>query len=34
METGYVVQVPLFIEEGELLKLDTRTGSYVERVKS
>lgn len=34
METGYVVQVPLFIEEGELLKLDTRTGAYVERVKS
>jgi elongation factor P len=34
METGYVVQVPLFIEEGELLKLDTRTGNYVERVKS
>ncbi len=34
METGYVVQVPLFIEEGEMLKLDTRTGNYVERVKS
>jgi elongation factor P len=34
METGYIVQVPLFIEEGEMLKLDTRTGNYVERVKS
>ncbi|MHC1743829.1 MAG: elongation factor P [Syntrophobacteraceae bacterium] len=33
METGYSVQVPLFIEEGELLKLDTRNGAYVERVK-
>jgi len=33
METGLVLQVPLFIEEGELLKLDTRTGTYVERVK-
>jgi len=33
LETGYVVQVPLFIEEGEVLKLDTRSGSYVERVK-
>ncbi len=34
METGLVLQVPLFIEEGEVLKLDTRTGQYVERVKS
>lgn len=34
METGFVIQVPLFIEEGEVLKVDTRTGSYVERVKS
>ncbi len=33
LETGYVVQVPLFIEEGEVLKLDTRSGAYVERVK-
>lgn len=33
METGLVLQVPLFIEEGEMLKLDTRTGEYVERVK-
>jgi elongation factor P len=34
METGYVIQVPLFIEEGDILKLDTRTGAYVERVKT
>ena len=33
LETGYVIQVPPFIEEGELLKIDTRTGAYVERVK-
>jgi len=33
LETGHTVQVPLFIEEGEVLKIDTRTGAYVERVK-
>ncbi len=33
LETGHVIQVPPFIEEGELLKIDTRTGEYVERVK-
>jgi len=33
LETGYVVQVPPFIEEGELVRIDTRTGQYVERVK-
>jgi elongation factor P len=33
METGAVVKVPLFIEEGALLKIDTRTGEYVSRVK-
>ncbi|GBD94751.1 elongation factor P [bacterium BMS3Abin05] len=32
LETGAVVQVPLFIEQGEILKIDTRTGTYVERV--
>lgn len=31
LETGYVVQVPLFIETGELLKVDTRTGDYMSR---
>jgi elongation factor P len=33
LETGYVVQVPLFLEEGEKVKVDTRTGQYIERVK-
>ena len=34
METGAVVKVPLFIEEGEKIKIDTRNGEYVSRVKS
>jgi elongation factor P len=33
LETGLVVQVPPFIEEGEKVRIDTRTGQYVERVK-
>lgn len=33
LETGAVVRVPLFIEIGELLKVDTRTGEYVSRIK-
>ena len=33
LETGAVVRVPLFIEIGELLKIDTRTGEYVGRAK-
>lgn len=32
METGLVVQVPLFINSGDKIKIDTRTGSYIERV--
>ena len=32
LETGAVVQVPLFIKEGETIRGDTRTGAYVERV--
>jgi elongation factor P len=32
LETGLVVQVPLFIEEGEVLRIDTRTGKYLSRV--
>ncbi len=32
-ETGLEVQVPLFIKEGDRIKVDTRTGAYVERVK-
>ncbi|MDU4960409.1 MAG: elongation factor P [Sporomusaceae bacterium] len=31
LETGFVVRVPLFIEEGEVLRIDTRTGDYIER---
>ena len=31
LETGYVVQVPLFVNQGDKLKIDTRTGDYVER---
>lgn len=33
LETGLIVQVPPFIEEGEKIRIDTRTGQYVERVK-
>lgn len=33
LETGAVVQVPLFIQEGEVLKVDTRTGEYISRAK-
>ncbi len=33
LETGAVVKIPLFIQEGELIKVDTRTGEYVSRVK-
>jgi elongation factor P len=32
LETGHTVQVPLFIEEGDTLKIDTRTGKYITRV--
>lgn len=31
LETGKVIQVPLFIKEGELIKVDTRTGNYMGR---
>lgn len=33
LETGAVIKVPLFVEEGEVMKVDTRTGQYVARVK-
>ncbi len=33
VETGYVVQVPLFVSNGETIRIDTRTGEYMERVK-
>jgi elongation factor P len=32
LETGVVVSVPLFVNEGDIVKVDTRDGSYVERV--
>jgi elongation factor P len=34
LETGAQINVPLFINEGDVLKVDTRTGEYSERVKS
>ena len=33
VETGAVVRVPLFIDEGDLIKVDTRSGEYISRVK-
>jgi len=33
LQTGAVVKVPLFIEEGEVIRVDTRSGEYVSRVK-
>ena len=33
LETGYNLNVPLFIDEGDRLRIDTRTGHYVERSK-
>ncbi len=33
METGAIVRVPLFLNEGEVIRIDTRTGQYVSRVK-
>ena len=33
VSTGYSVNVPLFVDEGDQLRIDTRTGEYVERVK-
>ncbi len=33
LETGAIVKVPLFVENGDLLKIDTRTGEYVSRAK-
>ncbi len=34
LETGVVVKVPLFVSEGEKIRIDTRTGEYVSRAKS
>ena len=32
VETGATVMVPLFVEQGDVLKIDTRTGEYLSRV--
>jgi elongation factor P len=32
LETGITIQVPIFINEGDIIKVDTRSGSYLERV--
>ncbi len=34
VETGATVMVPLFVEEGEMIRINTKTGEYVERVKN
>jgi len=34
IDTGATVNVPLFVEEGELIRINTKTGDYVERVKA
>jgi len=34
VETGAIVGVPLFVEEGEIIRIDTRNGEYMERVKA
>ena len=31
LETGFTIQVPLFVNEGDLVKVDTRTGDYMTR---
>ena len=31
LETGFNIQVPLFINQGDVIKIDTRTGTYIER---
>ncbi len=32
LETGYKINVPLFVNEGDIIRVDTRTGEYLERV--
>ena len=34
LDTGYVVKVPLFINEGDVLRIDTRSGEYIERAQN
>ncbi|MFY8161148.1 MAG: elongation factor P, partial [Candidatus Kapaibacteriota bacterium] len=33
VETGTEIKVPLFVNEGDLIRLDTKNGAYIERVK-
>ena len=33
LETGVIISVPLFIDVGDLIKVDTRSGTYIERIK-
>ena len=33
LETGITIQVPMFVNEGDVIRIDTRTGDYMERVK-
>lgn len=33
LETGAIISVPIFVNEGDLLRIDTRSGDYIERVK-
>ena len=33
LETGATIKVPLFVDTGDTIKIDTRTGAYLERVK-
>ena len=33
LETGYEIQIPLFVNQGETIRVDTRDGSYMERIK-
>ena len=32
VETGAIVYVPMFVNEGDVIRIDTRTGDYMERV--
>ena len=33
METGLIIQVPAFVAEGDVIRIDTASGSYLERAK-
>jgi elongation factor P len=34
VETGATVNIPIFVSDGEIIKIDTRTGEYSERIKN